>query len=135
MLFREPRNSHTENCSTNNRSMLDLCEDGRVDADSASSDISSLAHETEASDSALAAANGGRVKETNDLTKPKVELTGVVNTLKLATSVIKKEMTKNPVLVQKKLDTDVTINFVAVLTAAVDEAEAGGAGAENRFPA
>ena len=29
-------------------------------------------------------------------------------------------MTKNPVLVQKKLDTDVTINFVAVLTAAVD---------------
>ena len=100
--------------------MLDLCEDGRVDADSASSDISSLAHETEASDSALAAANDGRVKETNDLTKPKVELTDVVNTLKLATSVIQKEMTKNPVLVQKKLDTHVTINFVAVLTAAVD---------------
>ena len=49
-----------------------------------------------------------------------MELTDVVNTLKLATSFIQKEMTKNPVLVQKELDPDVTINFVAVLTAAVD---------------
>ena len=54
-----------------------------VSTDSASSETSSLAHETEASDTALAAANDGRVKETNDLTKHKVELTDVVNTLKL----------------------------------------------------
>ena len=45
-----------------------------------------------------------------------------------------KEMTKNPVFMQKKLDTDVMNDVAAVLTAVVDAtafSSAGGAGAEQ----
>ena len=73
---------HTEDCFTDNRSMLDLSEAGLVGADSASSDISSLTSQIALLASGLAAANGVRGKETKDFSKSEVELTEVLHTLK-----------------------------------------------------
>ena len=102
--------------------MLDLSDDCRVDADSFSSDISSLTSQIARLASELAAANEVKGKETKNFSKFELELAEVVHTLTNVISVIWKEMTKNLFFLQKNIDVGVVDNIVAVLTAVVDAA-------------
>ena len=55
-----------------------------------------------------------------DLSESELELTDVVDTLTRATSIIKKEMTENLVLLQQRIDVHGMNSIVTVLAAVID---------------
>ena len=81
-----------------------------------------FASQIASSDSELTAARGVREREAKDFSKSEAELLDVVDTLQCAISIIQKEMAKNPVFLQKKIDTRNLNNVVAALIAVVDAA-------------
>jgi len=68
----------------------------------------------------LAAATVGRGKEAKDYSQSEAELVDVVGTLERAFSIIQREMSRNLVFVQKKIETRNIINVISVPTAVID---------------
>ena len=67
----------------------------------------------------LAAAAVGRGKEAKDYSQSEAELVDVAGTLERAFSIIQREMSRNLVFVQKKIETR-NINVISVPTAVID---------------
>ena len=72
-------------------------------------------------DAELAAATAVREDEAKDYSKSEAELADDVGTLERAISIIQREVSKNPALLQKKIDTGTINNVISALTAVIED--------------